>query len=409
MSARLGKAAPYATARPALVRQPGNERGILRHSDWDALLILLAAAYAGLVLSFPYFPIIALGLWWNSNTIAHYFIHRPFFRAAALNAAFSLFLSVLLGVPQTLWRERHLAHHAGKVWRARVTGPLAAETLLILSLWSLLLFRDSRFFLLTYLPAYFVGLGLCWVHGYYEHARGIVSHYGRLYNFMFLNDGYHIEHHAHPAEHWTRLPRWMESGASASRWPAVLRWLERKKGSGVFSAFFLPQTLKSSRKKRLPTPFLLETLERGVLRSRTLQWFVLQRHEAAFRHLLPKLPSIRTVAIVGGGLFPRTLIILERLLPEARFVVIDRSAANIERARAMVHGDITFIHETYSPALVEAMDLVVIPLSFVGDREAIYHRPPARAVVIHDWLWRPRGYSAVVSFFLLKRLNLVER
>jgi hypothetical protein len=150
-------------------------------------------------------------------------------------------------------------------------------------------------------------------------------------------------------------------------------------------------------------------LERWVLRSRTLQWFVLHRHEAAFRHLLPKLLLIRTVAIVGGGLFPRTLIILERLLPDARFVVIDRSAANIERARAMVNGDITFIHETYSPALVEAMDLVVIPLSFVGDREALYQSPPAQAVVIHDWLWRPRRFSAIVSFFLLKRLNLVER
>ena len=346
------------------------------------MLILLAATHAALVLSFPYVPIIALGLWWNSNTIAHYFIHRPFFRAAAMNVAFSLFLSVLLGVPQTLWRERHLAHHAGKVWRWRLSERLAAESILILSLWSLLLFLNPRFFMLTYLPAYAIGLGLCWIHGYYEHARGTVSHYGSLYNFLFLNDGYHVEHHAHPAEHWTRLPRWMESRNRASRWPAILRWLDRP---------------------------ILEMLERWVLRSRTLKWFVLHRHEAAFRRLLPKLPPIRTVAIVGGGLFPRTLIILEGLLPEARFVVIDRSAANIEEARSMVHGDITFIHETYAPGLVEGMDLVVIPLSFVGDREAIYQCPPAPAVVIHDWLWRPRGVSAVVSFSLFKRLNLVKR
>jgi hypothetical protein len=95
------------------------------------------------------------------------------------------------------------------------------------------------------------------------------------------------------------------------------------------------------------------------------------------------------------------------LLPQARFIVIDQSAANIHKARSMVKGEARFLHETYAPVLVEGMDLVVIPLSFVGDREAIYRCPPARAVVIHDWLWRRRGQSTIVSFFLLKRLNLV--
>lgn len=263
-----------------------------------------------------------------------------------------------------------------------MTKRLAGEMFLILVLWSFLIFRDARFLFLTYLPGYAVGLGLCWIHGHYEHARGTVSHYGKLYNFLFLNDGYHVEHHAHPAEHWKRLPRWMEGGSPISRWPAVLRWLE--------------------------TP-ILEMLERGVLYSPVLQQFVLRRHEAAFRRLLPRLPPVRKIAIVGGGLFPRTLIILERLLPEAEFVVIDRSAANIQLARPMLDGKATFLNQTYDPALVHDMDLVVIPLSFVGDRESIYHSPLAPAVVIHDWLWRRRGITTIVSFFLLKRLNLVRR
>jgi hypothetical protein len=381
MSARVGEAATYVTAPLRHVRRRATSWGILQSSPWDALLILLAAGHAALVLSFPYAPVIALGLWWNSNTIAHYFIHRPFFRLGALNVAFSLFLSVLLGVPQTFWRERHLAHHASRTWRFRLSGRLAAEMLLILGLWSLLLVQHPRFFLATYLPAYAVGLLLCWIHGHYEHACGTTSHYGAVYNLLFLNDGYHIEHHAHPAEHWTRLPCWTQSGTRASRWPAILRWLD--------------------------TP-ILETLERGVLRSRMLQRFVLRRHEAAFRRLLPRLTQVRQVAIVGGGLFPRTLLILERLLPLASFIVIDQSAGNIHKARSMVNGEARFLHETYAPALVEGTDLVVIPLSFVGDREAIYRSPPARAVVIHDWLWRRRGHSTVVSFFLLKRLNLVQ-
>jgi hypothetical protein len=123
---------------------------------------------------------------------------------------------------------------------------------------------------------------------------------------------------------------------------------------------------------------------------------------------MPNLPPVRTVAVVGGGLFPRTLLILQRLLPEAKITVIDRSAANIETARSLVNGAATFIHETYAPNLVEDVDLVVFPLSFVGDRDSIYRSPPARAVLIHDWLWRKRGQSAIVSIFLIKRLNLVK-
>ncbi len=82
-------------------------RGALRRSRWDALPVALAALHGGLLLAVPAAPVIAVGLWWGSNTVAHYFLHRPFFRYRALNVAFALYLSVLLGVPQTLWRDRH--------------------------------------------------------------------------------------------------------------------------------------------------------------------------------------------------------------------------------------------------------------------------------------------------------------
>src|SRR5262245_5589235 len=88
-----------------------SEAGVLRHSAWDALLITLAVGHGTLLLAVPSAPVVALGLWWNSNTIAHWFIHRPFFGPRPLNLLFSLYLSVLLGVPQRLWRDRHLAHH----------------------------------------------------------------------------------------------------------------------------------------------------------------------------------------------------------------------------------------------------------------------------------------------------------
>jgi fatty acid desaturase len=84
---------------------------------WDLLFVALAGGHAAAVLAFPSAPLIAAGVWWNSNTIAHNFIHRRFFRSRSLNAIFSIGQSVLMGIPQTLWRDRHLAHHAGVEWR----------------------------------------------------------------------------------------------------------------------------------------------------------------------------------------------------------------------------------------------------------------------------------------------------
>ena len=179
--------------------------GVLRES-WDALLVILALGHGLLLLAVPGPLVVALGLWWNSNTIAHYFLHRPFFCRRSLNLLFALYLSVLLGVPQSLWRDRHLAHHAGVVPRLRWSRQLAVEMAAVLGLWAWLLGWHREFFLLAYLPGYAVGLVLCALHGHYEHARGTVDHRGLLYNLLFFNDGYHVEHHARPGEHWTRLP-----------------------------------------------------------------------------------------------------------------------------------------------------------------------------------------------------------
>src|ERR1700737_3449724 len=109
--------------------------GIWRFSRVDAVLVLLTTLHAAVLVAWPVAPVISLGVWWNSNTIAHNFIHRPFFRSAALNRLFSAGLSVLLGIPQTLWRERHLAHHAELPWRLRVSRQLVIETALVLGLW----------------------------------------------------------------------------------------------------------------------------------------------------------------------------------------------------------------------------------------------------------------------------------
>jgi Fatty acid desaturase len=311
-----------------------------RTSRWDIVMIALAAVHAAVLLATPTALVIALCLWWNSNTISHNFIHRPFFRRRAANRLFAAYLSVLLGFPQSLWRDRHLAHHAGIHRPPRLSAELGLQVVLVLSLWIAIATRAPRFFLSVYLPGYVAGLGLCALHGYYEHARGTTSHYGRLYNLLLFNDGYHVEHHAHPGLHWAHLPECHEPSARASVWPAPLRWME------VFS---------------------LETLERLVLRSCTLQHFMLRTHDCAFRGLIGALPPVECVGIVGGGLFPRTALILLELLPAARLTIIDSNRANLDRARLLLGvRSINYVHTHYTKSDTGPYDLLVFPLSLPG-------------------------------------------
>jgi hypothetical protein len=347
----------------------------------DSPFITLAAVHGIALAAWPTLPAIAVGVWWNSNTIAHNFIHRPFFRQRSCNLLFAAYLSVLLGIPQALWRERHLAHHASIRWRWRMSRQLLIETALIVSLWTALATMCPHFFATVYVPGYLIGLLLCAIQGHYEHAQGVTSHYGRVYNFLCFNDGYHAEHHAHPGVAWTSLPERIASGANASAWPALLRCLDRVN---------------------------LETLERLVLRSPRLQRFMLQCHRRAFRALLPKLATVQHVGIVGGGLFPRTALLIQELIPGVRITITDASARNLATARPLIGGAIEFVHSRYTPGDRPDCDLIIVPLCFDGDREEIYrHPPPGAHVLVHDWIWRRRGPGSIVSLALLKRLNLV--
>jgi len=356
--------------------------GIWRFSRRDAVLVAFAGLHLFVLILWPMAPLIAIGVWWNSNTVAHNFIHRPFFQSTRLNRLFSAALSILLGIPQTLWRDRHMAHHAGVRWRLRISNQLVVETALVLCLWTALTSLEPRFFLLVYVPGYVVGLALCAMQGHWEHAVGApTSHYGRIYNFLCFNDGYHAEHHSNPVAHWTSLPHRVETSAASSRWPPLLRWLDVHP---------------------------LEALERLVLRSTALQRYVLSSHRRAFQTLLPQ-ETIRSVTIVGGGLFPRTALILRELLPAAHLTIIDSNPRNIETARRLLDGVIGYRNERYVASESSDCDLTVIPLCLKGDRAAIYRSPPSSTVLVHDWIWRRRGSGTIVSIALLKRLNLVRQ
>jgi hypothetical protein len=381
---------------------------------------------------------VALGVWWTSNTVAHMFIHRAFFRRRLANQVCAAVMSVASGIPQALWRDRHLAHHAGITRRLPVSGEGLLHLALVAGTWSVLIGQAPAFFFSGYLPGYIGGLVLCALHGHYEHAGGTTSHYGKLYNLLTFNDGFHVEHHAHPSLPWHELPARRNPSARASRWPAPLRWLESvasqrrhrrmsPRNDNPAAADTQEQEEKSCRVSGLSLRVLgvlpghspasrclvtgLEVLERVVLRSHLLQRFVLRTHEQALADLLEQLPHLRTIAIVGGGLFPRTALALRRLRPSACLTVIDANPTNLARARAWIGADAArFVHARVAGSeWGSEFDLVIIPLAFVGDRAAVYANPPAPAVIVHDWLWRRVGTSRIVSIGLLKRMNLVRR
>lgn len=375
-----------ATYRP-VARAP--VRAIWRYSAWDGLFVALSLAHAAVLVLVPSIAVIAIGQWWNANTIAHNFIHRPFFRSSAANEAYSAYLSLLLGFPQRLWRERHLLHHAGLSRRPRLTRALAIETLLVFALWTSLIVAVPEFFWFTYVPGWALGLAICQLQGHFEHARGTTSHYGWFYNTLFFNDGLHVEHHQRPTLHWRELRSLTTPTTQRSRWPAVLRWLDA---------------------------FSLAGLERIVLRSTRLQRWVVAVHERAIRRLVGDPQTIRSAVVVGGGLFPRSAIVLAHLNPATRVTIIERDAEHIAASRSLLPPQTEVRHAVYDSSDAVEADLLVIPLGFVGNRQSICSQPPAAKVLVHDWIWnRPQAAglwpqarsSVIVSWFLLKRLTLI--
>lgn len=147
--------------------------------------------------------------------------HASLSRYALLGAASTL-VSVggeLLSVTR-LWRvgehEQSLVALASKT-RARRARELRqvrldrAAHFLALSLFVTLSWRWTLF---CYLPAFYSALALVNVQNYYEHYSAApennyadsASYYGRLYNLLTFNDGYHQEHHLRPHAHWRTMP-----------------------------------------------------------------------------------------------------------------------------------------------------------------------------------------------------------
>jgi len=253
---------------------------LFRTSPWDALPAVLAVLQLALAMllyvAWPglgwgarigWLALYAFSVGWNLNSIAHNFIHNPFFVSDRLNRLMSLVITLALLSPQTMYRYVHLRHHAGNADRPDASGatidplsiyqhgrdgrpepmlsyvfleffrgdsprelarkigakrPKEARTAMI-EFWAVIALYGGLFvagvftgrwaFAPLMVVASYLGQCVSNLNGYYEHLGGDpdkpiawgVSTYGRLYNWVFLYNGYHAEHHYRPKVHWTRM------------------------------------------------------------------------------------------------------------------------------------------------------------------------------------------------------------
>jgi hypothetical protein len=355
----------------------------LLHDPRNRVPVLLSLLPPALVLAWPCWISVALGLWWLGNTVSHQAVHRRFWKHAVGECAWSLWLSLCLGVPQRLWRQLHLAHHAGRRWRLRSDAQLGLELGVLALVWGTLALVAPEALVACYLPGLAAGLVLRALHGHGEHVGGTTSVYARWWNTLFLNDGYHVEHHRAPGQHFRDLPRQRLRAARTSRLPPVLR------GCGG-------------------VPSLLGALERLVLRCAWLRAAVLASHRRAIGEVLATVPEPARVLVVGGGLFPRSAILLRERWPRAQIVALDAERAHLELARPYLPQDVVLQHGTFHPGQRVEADLVVLPLALRGDKRVCESAPPCPLLLVHDWLWQRPGQGAVVAWWLCKRLYLVS-
>ncbi len=357
---------------PAILRDPRDRLDV-------ALSLLPPLAVA--VLPSP--ATVALGVFWLGNTVAHHAVHRRFCRGARLERAWSAWLTLLLGVPQRLWRQRHLAHHAGRPWQLRKERQLAAEALLLLLAWSIAALAAPAWLVGVYAPGLAGGLALALAHGWFEHAGGTTSCHARWWNVPLLNDGLHVEHHRAPHRPWRDLRAL--ACVRTSVLPPLLRWLR----------WLRPEAG-------------LDALERLVLRWPRLRQRVLAAHRRALAAVLADVPEPARIVVVGGGLFPRSALLLRERWPRARLEVLDADAAHLRTARAHLPDGVGLRHGTFAAGDVLDADLVVLPLALRGARALAIAEPPAPLLLVHDWAWRRPDRGTIVAWWLFKRVYVVR-
>lgn len=236
-------------------------------------------------------PVGVMMFWYNVAVATHNFLHTPWSPNKTMNRIYGALNSINLGLPQTLYRFHHFNHHryendrrgtdgltcdhsstfaygvngrhehviaycslglfrrgtAAAILKARQTGKMGVvwfETLTVAAALVAFLSASWKFTIFFYLPVFYFGWCLAHLENYYEHygaspeirCANSVSYYGRLYNMLFCNEGYHQEHHLQPQVHWTSRPQVREklqmcqdaANCIASAFPPLLGFLDSR-------------------------------------------------------------------------------------------------------------------------------------------------------------------------------------
>lgn len=279
-------------------------RWLFAYSYWDSLPVLAGVLHAASLVTFcvlfeqlgwgarVLFGVgYAISISWNINSVAHNFIHNPYFKSAVLNRAFSLLESVTLLFSQTFYDAVHKRHHVGNSDRPNAQGETidwlsiyrygkegqaesvwgytfksffrdapatiyreihkrnaalarfgVFEIVVVLAL--VLLVASVHWTCVVFLaPFYYLGHCLSSLNGYYEHWRGNpdlpiawgVSSYSRWYNWLWFNNGYHAEHHYRPKQHWTQMPA-LHQQIAAQQQAAGVHVIDWSHGLGFLQA-----------------------------------------------------------------------------------------------------------------------------------------------------------------------------
>jgi fatty acid desaturase len=232
----------------------------LGHAAFVAMLFFAFHAMPWVVW-IPLALLYSISISWSINSTSHNFIHNPFFTSATLNRIYSVILSITDGFSQEFYHHVHLRHHVGNMDRVGANGttidPLSIyrhgkegkpespwtytfysyfrddigevykrvkdkfpekakwiwrEIYIVVGLYLACLAYDWRAFL-ALVPFYYFGHSLSSLNGYYEHFKGNpddpiawgVSTYNTFYNWIWLYNGFHAEHHYRPKIHWTKM------------------------------------------------------------------------------------------------------------------------------------------------------------------------------------------------------------
>ena len=255
------------------------------------LNLWLAASWESrpLLQNLLFLPICLFLFWYNGLVASHSFVHTPWFKSDHLNRLYLALNSINIGLPQIHYAHEHLLHHrygndrpggdgltqdptstfAGghqgqhesmlsycffgpfrldlfgsfqEICRRGGAKQLALESVACLLGFGTLLLLSWHYVVMLLVPVLYLGWVLEHIENYYEHFGGepedryanSTSYYGRLYNALFCNEGYHQEHHLRPNVHWLNRPqvrvelseRLEQANRVILNLPPALAWME---------------------------------------------------------------------------------------------------------------------------------------------------------------------------------------